>query len=109
MKLISVNANPNLTSLQGYIECSYNELCKLFGRPFKYEGDKVTTEWNLTIRDDDDISHTIIIYDWKEAKPPRGIYNWHIGGHNKAAARVLHDFSEQENLKETAWLDKHTY
>lgn len=110
MKLESVNANPHMTSLQGYIECTYKELCEIFGRPFKFDdGDKVSTSWQLKIRDDEGISHTITIYDYKASVPPRGKYNWHIGGHNKAAPRVLREYLEQENAMETAWLAKHTY
>ena len=101
LKLVSVNADPSLTSLQSTIVASYDDLCEIFGRPFEYNGDKVTTEWDLRINEIDEDgevwdSYVCTIYDWKQDTPPRGVYEWHIGGHSKKSAHVLKEYIKQE-------------
>lgn len=78
------------TSLQDYVEATYDELVKVFGEPHigpnsDYK-DKVTCEWNLMI--DDTI---VTIYDYKEDRTPMGNYQWHIGGFNGKAAELVYD------------------
>lgn len=81
-----------MTSLQGYVEASFDELVEAFGEPTYTEpsGDgKVETEWE--IMDDDTVC---TIYDWKEydngARSRSGLaYRWHIGGRNREAVDVV--------------------
>lgn len=78
------------TSLMGYIEpTTRQQLEAVFGSPVEYgDGDKVTTEWTLSID-----GTTATIYDWKryEQGAPRidEPYKWHIGGRSKDAVRLV--------------------
>lgn len=81
-----------MTSLQGYVKATYDEIVKVFGEPtyMQPSGDgKVDTEWEI-VEDDT----TVTIYDWKEydfgttsrsGKP----YRWHIGGSNRQAVSLV--------------------
>lgn len=70
----------NGTSLQGYVETTYDRLVALFGQGLG-GGDKTTQEWILEFSD----GTVATIYDWKEYSTPLGMYHWHIGGTNKQA------------------------
>lgn len=77
--------NCNMTSLQGYIRASYDQLVAVFGEP-EYGpddtgGDKVTCEWVISFED----GTVATIYDWKEYNTPYHMYDWHIGGKSKEA------------------------
>lgn len=77
------------TSLQDYVEATYDELVKVFGEPDvgpNAAEDKVTCEWKLIIEDS-----IVTIYDWKNDKTPMENYQWHIGGHNGLAAELVYD------------------
>lgn len=75
----------NLTSLQGYITCSYDTLCEVFGEPTDNgDGYKVRAEW---IGKSDDTVFTI--YDWKEDQNIYDVTNWHIGGHSHKSVEVV--------------------
>jgi hypothetical protein len=86
---ISQATNASGTSLQGYIEATYEELVKVFGQP-KYgpdaQEDKTTCEWCLWIDDT-----LVTIYDWKTCYTPMNTYSWHIGGNTKEAPELVYD------------------
>jgi hypothetical protein len=75
------------TSLQGYVESTYNELVEIFGTPTygpDSQEDKVSCEWIL------DIDGTVCtIYDYKTKGTPYGKYNWHIGGRGKSSELMV--------------------
>jgi hypothetical protein len=81
------------TSLVGYVDATYEDLCRAFGEPTLYGSgdDKVDFEWKL--RFEDGVCATI--YNWKDYdggyRCRNGeVYNWHIGGYNRlAVANVL--------------------
>ena len=70
------------TSLQGYVKTTYDRLVATFGEPTG-ACDKTTAEWNIKFSDGTVAS----IYDYKETKTPKGLYNWHIGGMSSQACR----------------------
>jgi hypothetical protein len=80
----------NGTSLQGYINATYDQLVARFGQPDE-GGDKTTVEWVLAFAD----GTIATIYDWKVDETPTDMYNWHIGGKNKTAVtRVTSTFKQ---------------
>ena len=80
----------NGTSLQGYINATYDQLVERFGQP-EGGGDKTTVEWMLQFED----GTVATIYDWKVDETPTYMYNWHIGGKNKnAVTRVTSTFKQ---------------
>jgi hypothetical protein len=92
---ITFENNPKVsidgTCLQGYIETTYDELVKVFGKPTKLRGDKITVEWTLQFLDGTVAS----IYDWKLSETPMGVYNWHIGGKSQHAVNLVHQVHNQ--------------
>jgi len=88
----TTGADANMTSLQGEILTSYDELVRVFGEPEigpdDDPSDKVTCEWALEFED----GTIATIYDWKVYGPtPRGKYDWHIGGRNKLAVQRVRE------------------
>lgn len=86
-----------MTSLQGYVEATYDELLEAFGEPAHYDDsdNKVTTEFTIFTEDG-----PIFLYDWKEydrgEKCRSGLpYDWHVGGRNRldtlTVERMLED------------------
>ena len=80
-----------MSSLQGYITATYDELVNAFGDPEfgpdEESGDaKVTCEWTLQIG-----GHECRIYDWKEytGVTPRREYRWHVGGDTRRAEQLV--------------------
>jgi len=80
-----VPADCSGTSLQGYIDTSFEELVQVFGAPHIEGGDKTTAEWSFI--SDDGIRFTI--YDWKQSSTPYNIYSWHVGGKNVNAISTV--------------------
>jgi hypothetical protein len=74
----------NMTSLQGYMRATYNQLVSRFGEP-DGGGDKTTVEWVLKFED----GTVATIYDWKECSTPMYEYDWHIGGKSKRAVTLV--------------------
>ena len=73
----------DMTSLQGYVTSTYDDLVGVFGEP-QYQNDgKVTCEWNLKFAD----GTVATIYDYKEGTTPKGAYDWHVGGFNQYAVK----------------------
>ena len=89
------------TSLQGYVNATYEELVAVFGEDIG-PSDKVFNEfrgeisvydpefecWNI---------YTVTLYDWKEDSPytaRTGTYRWHVGGYNADAPYLVEDALE---------------
>ena len=93
----------NGTHLQGYVLARYSDLVKIFGEPQEADGYKVSSEWEIEFADGTVAS----IYDYKETSlydrdypSPKNFriaadkgkgFEWHIGGHNKAAVARVYD------------------
>ena len=83
------------TSLQGYMDISYDDLVKKLGKPnMETDQYKVDAEWGIRFPDTGEVA---TIYNYKTGKnydPQYGldvknIRDWHIGGHSKKiVARV---------------------
>jgi|TARA_E500000178_G_scaffold334409_1_gene370260 hypothetical protein len=93
------------THLEGYIECSYEDLVGAFGNP-TFEGGietKIEVEWNLTFIEStrtDDNHEIVTVYNWKNGKrycgeeeglDPQDIKEWNIGGKRRYAVDLVHD------------------
>ena len=107
MKNRFVKANPKDTigsSFAGYIQGSYDDLVKCFGRPNDRTKEgvwqsldwKVRTEWafKTTARRRRAV---ITIYDYKEVQPTRSVTLWHVG--LKGPAYRLKEFLTEKNAK----------
>ena len=78
------------TSLQGYMDISYEEIFKKLGKP-NMEGDpyKVDAEWGIKFHDTNEVA---TIYNYKTGRRYLGdegldvedIRDWHIGGRDKS-------------------------
>jgi hypothetical protein len=66
----------NGTSLKGYITTTYADLCRTFGAPSIFVGDKTNAEWFIEFED----GSVATVYDWKLDHIPLEPYRWHIGG-----------------------------
>jgi hypothetical protein len=85
----------NGTSLQGYMDISYDEIYNILGEPnIENDGYKVDAEWGIRFQDTGEVA---TIYNYKtgtnylgaEGLDPQDIRDWHIGGHSKKiVARV---------------------
>ena len=99
------NTNTGGTCLQGYVECSYDDLVNTFGTP-TIEGcmeTKIEVEWELTFIEGtrtNDNHEIVTIYNWKNGKRYCGeeeglevqdIKQWHIGGRRRYAVDLVHD------------------
>lgn len=87
----------NMTSLQGYITCSYDTLVEVFGEPTgNGDGYKVQAEWCGKSGDT-----VFTIYDWKEEQEIYDVTDWHIGGHGHTAVEVVQNIVN-EKIGDTA-------
>lgn len=95
MKFTTKNVDINMTSLVGYVNATYQQLVDTFGEP-TYNGssgeDKVDVEWHIKF-DDGTVAS---IYNWKDYDGGdycrSGVkYEWHIGGHARAASWAVLD------------------
>ena len=103
--MIIQNGNTKIegTHLQGYVECSYDDLVNTFGTPTIEGGmeTKIEVEWELTFIEStrtDDNHEVVTIYNWKNGKRYCGeeeglevqdIKEWNIGGHSKYALHLV--------------------
>lgn len=85
--------NASGTSLQGVITASFDFLCKVFGPPTETSehsyldgGGKVNCEWDLYI--DGEI---VTIYAWKQGVKYTKVTEWHVGGQNKMAEKLVRE------------------
>jgi hypothetical protein len=94
----------NMTSLQGYLDCPKHVLVELFGEPNKDGCEKVINQWALEVtnKDTDEVD-VITIYDWKnywcQDDLDGDFHNWHVGGHNYSAERIIHELIAQLRTK----------
>jgi len=78
------------TSLQGYVQATYDQLVQVFGKPHygpDAQEDKTTCEWQMEFSD----GTVATIYDWKHSSTPYGLYQWHIGGYDEQALFNVHE------------------
>ena len=80
-------ASINGTSLKGYITTTYDELCRTFGAPTIFVGDKTNAEWFIEFED----GSVATVYDWKLDHIPLEPYRWHIGGFDAFAVASVHN------------------
>lgn len=102
MQTFTKGGEANGTSLQGYIDVSYDTLCAIFGEPDTSDGYKTDAEWCITT--DEGVA---TIYNYKDGKAYNGedgtatedIREWHIGGKDTGIVRVVNnivrDFESQ--------------
>ena len=78
-----------MTSLQGHITATLDDLVKTFGWPeMGGNEDKVTKEWAIMFLN----GEVATIYDWKSAYPNDGSeYTWNIGGRDGSAVSNVHE------------------
>ena len=84
--MMTITTNKNLvngTTLQGYLQATYDTIVKILGTPTcGASGDnKTTCGWVL--KDED--GKVATLYDWKTNTTPLSPYNWHIGGFDDSA------------------------
>lgn len=92
------NVEMNMSSLQGYITASYEELVNLFGEPTYMDCDddeyaKVDVMWTVLISTPTGPVKASI-YNWKDFDGGRYCqsapsYKWHIGGFNDRAVYAV--------------------
>jgi len=94
----------NMTSLQGYIDSTYQQLVRLFGEPNDGDDYKVQKEWVLKFED----GTIATIYDYKMGDCYNGsgegvhysdVTDWHIGGHNETALNHVLGIIAEDNKK----------
>jgi hypothetical protein len=86
MQINKSTIDTNGTSLQGYINCSYDDLVEALGYPIEpeYLDTKTDAEWDIQFDD----GTVATIYNWKNGKRYCGeigynlcdIPQWHVGG-----------------------------
>lgn len=101
MKILNIDqGRENMSSLQGHISATYQEMVAAFGEPHHSDpsgDDKVNTEWELCFEVVDFGETTNVfatIYDWKDydggLRSRSGeSYDWHIGGFNRQAVEAV--------------------
>ena len=77
----------DMTSLQGYVNTTYDKLVEVFGEPNRYSDSKVTCEWSIKFAD----GTIATIYDYKTDATPLEEYTWHIGGFNNYAVKRVNE------------------
>lgn len=94
MKFTS-HVDTNFTAYRGEVTTTFNELCSIFGPPFRgpndAQNDKVSCEWRLKFAD----GTIATIYDWKIGYTPMAPYEWHIGGHTNDAVDLVMEHINQ--------------
>ena len=95
--VIDPHADINMSSLQGRLNVSFDELVRCFGPPsFEWASEKTQCEWYLVFED-----NTIAtIYDYKMGEiPVHQINNWSVGGFTKRAYTHVLSTLEESNVK----------
>jgi hypothetical protein len=101
-----VSIDNNGTHLQGYINCDYQTLIKIFGHPLHsgFDNYKTDAEWHIKFAD----QSVATIYNWKNGynylgtagKAVSQIKQWNVGGFDKhAVERVSSAIMEYANVK----------
>ncbi len=71
-------------SLQGYVKTTFGQLVKAFGQPEINPSDKVIHQWVLNIE-----GVICTVYDYKEHLNTGKAEDWHIGGKQKIAVKLI--------------------
>lgn len=105
-QLIYSRQTPNViagTSLQGYTTpVTYAELVSTFGQPnIMDDFDKVTHLWVLNIE-----GVTATIYDYKDNLKSDKPAEWHIGGKQKVAERLVNQIIKENRYTPTDLLER---
>jgi hypothetical protein len=89
MQINTPSIDVNMTHLQGYINCSYDDLVEAFGYPLeeRFDDYKSDAEWQIEFDD----GTVATIYNYKNGKNYLGdqgynvcdITQWHVGGRSK--------------------------
>ena len=87
------DVNINGTSLQGYIQISYDDLVLALGEPTEGDGYKTDAEWYIEFND----GTVATVYNWKNGFNYSGGYGssiydigeWHVGGHSTSAVLLV--------------------
>ena len=95
----------NGTCLQGYVNCTYDDLLNTFGKPTIEGGmeTKIEVEWELTFIHENYLAYegnkeVATIYNWKngirycgeeEGLEVKNIKQWNIGGHSQDAVQCV--------------------
>ena len=84
--------NTHGIGLEGSIQATRRELERAFGAPILGGGEKVTCHWQLVLTRGDEASVVATVYDWKRHDAPAldEVCSWHVGGHSRYAAELLH-------------------
>lgn len=78
----------NMTSLLDYINTTYAQLYKIFGKPISGSGDgKTNSSWIIKFSD----GQVATIYNYKTGETPTEEYDWHIGGNNKIVVNRIRE------------------
>jgi hypothetical protein len=101
MKINTNDIDTNGTHLQGYINCSYDDLTTALGYPLEdgFDDYKCDAEWNIKF----DNGLVATIYNWKNGKNYLGdqglnlcdMTQWNIGGHNPEVVERVMDLIPQ--------------
>lgn len=81
------------TSLQGYIQATYEQMVKVFGEPSTLYGGHSDNSIQLCWEVQFDNGNVARVYDWKREEPLTAdeVYAWHIGGRSISAVTHVHD------------------
>ena len=99
----------NGTHLQGYLDCDYETIVKVFGHPLRsgFDDYKTDAEWQIKFAD----NSVATIYNWKNGvnylgaagKPTRQIKQWNVGGFDKHTierlAKTIEEYVNVGSLK----------
>ena len=110
----------NGTHLQGYVQCSYDDLVNTFGKPTIEGGmeTKIEVEWELTFYDPTihfDEVQIATVYNWKNGKRYCGeeeglevqdIKEWNVGGHSKYAIQLVNKALKEYKEKKYSYYYK---
>jgi hypothetical protein len=106
MNFKTENVSVGGTSLQGYLEVNYSDLCEVFGMPNPENCDnyKTDAEWNIQFSD----GTIATIYNYKDGKNYCGedgldvedIKEWHVGGHGTSAFQMVELAMESHFINE---------
>ena len=89
------------THLQGYLTTTRGTIESAFGEGMRFaEGNdnKVSIEWDIAFKTEDDKTVNATIYAWKTegyVPPVDELFKWHIGGHNIDALDYVYQAIEK--------------
>ena len=91
--IVSIKVDVNCTHYQAELGITYQELVNKLGEPVltgnRFEGDKTQAEWWIEGYVDGVEKIVATIYDWKEIRSRENVTDWHIGGRNEDAIKLI--------------------